>query len=841
MTVLALLALSAQATTTIAPVSPLPGDTAARVQVFSDVPGAKLKVRAERGRVGDITPVTGGWLVEYLPPPVTESTLFSLEATVRGSGGVREETSRSVEVVPPWSGTLQVGFDAESVRAGESAAVRVTPQSRTPQATGRALRLSASMGEVTALVPSGDGSWVGRYTAPADLNAPAQAAIFAVDAAAPALIVGAAALPVTVQRSVTLDAPAGSSNILVVGRREVGPVSATPGGTVSFDVELHPAYRQGTLRTVAADGTRADTTVDLPIQAGPAVVVAPQPPSGPAQGSLALRAWGVGPDGRVLGPGDVTATAQRGSVGDLRSPTPGHLVWTWTLPEDGEDSVRLAAGEFASEATLRVVPAPVTVGLATDPATLGPDVRELHVVARVKDLQGTAIVGRPPALVADGASLSGTLADQGDGTYTQTARVNRGATEVRLAASADLAASGLPAYRLHVWPSGSVPADGTSSVDVLLAVEDALGLPVPGVELTLSVPEGDGSVPPKVTTGADGAVRTRYHAGTTPGIVAIAATGGGLTAATGLRQGPGAPILPAGSSARVAAVERWSASLPALIVSPPAPRPVAAVVSDPATTTPPVTTTAVTPADPVARVAANPTMTTTSPSRAPGVATMPRGRVRLALADAPIQYSSELEGGADEYAPRASFSVTPFFGAVALEPTAEVWLGSARTWGLDLRARATIYRVRVGDDTFTALPPDVHAGVRYRFWSSGRTSAYGGLGAHYTTGTLFAYANDARTAAELVDYPIVGGRLAAGLRYENDALLVDLQAAETFGPFPVITRGDLTVDVPLSAPVDLTLGAAVEYRSMEFSVGDDAQVGIGQLAEDLRVGVTLPL
>ena len=64
------------------------------------------------------------------------------------------------------------------------------------------------------------------------------------------------------------------------------------------------------------------------------------------------------------------------------------------------------------------------------------------------------------------------------------------------------------------------------------------GMPVPGVELSLAVPQGDGSMVSSAKTDSNGVVAVPYSIGSTPGPVLINATGAGLTTSKGADSAP---------------------------------------------------------------------------------------------------------------------------------------------------------------------------------------------------------------------------------------------------------------------------------------------------------------
>jgi hypothetical protein len=209
-----------------------------------------------------------------------------------------------------------------------------------------------------------------------------------------------------------------------------------------------------------------------------------------------------------------------------------------------------------------------------------------------------------------------------------------------------------------------------------------------------------------------------------------------------------------------------------------------------------------------------------------------------------MSYRSVLVGEAAEYAPEASFALSPIFGGVGIDPNVELWLGAERTFGVDARLFLRGYRLAVGSESFTAAPIDLQVNARLKLWNPGGDwSAYAGVGFHRSAAQLFAYTDDTMQKADVVNKALLGGRISGGIRGEWDRLLLQAELAETFAPFPVITRIDALADVPLGwVPVDLTFGTALEARHATFNiVSDAAKMRVRQLGWELRAGVMFPL
>jgi hypothetical protein len=212
-------------------------------------PGAKVKIKVPGGRLDEASVVAPGRVeARYMPDRVTEGTELELIVEVKGaeSGTVR------VPVIPPREGDIDVKLDPERWRLGEKGGVtvRLTPPHDTARdPAARTFMVQASVGKLDPPVLVGDGQWVARWTPPTT-QAPGTAVLSFADAAAPHAVWGLARLPMTVQQAVVVDAPQGTSNVLVAGGRTYGPLLADAKGKVSFDVLLAPDQPSGELTTV---------------------------------------------------------------------------------------------------------------------------------------------------------------------------------------------------------------------------------------------------------------------------------------------------------------------------------------------------------------------------------------------------------------------------------------------------------------------------------------------------------------------------------------------------------------------------------------------------------------
>jgi hypothetical protein len=569
------------------------GSTQSIVRFYVD-DGARIKVKAEGGKTGPAIAGTDGvWSIPFTPSRA--STIGTVPFKITASGA---ETTFDVPVVPPFAGSVSLSFDPPAVSGTGTATVKIEPSGSTPiAAEGRRFLLSASVGTIEAAVPTGNNTWIARYTPPKGLTAPVGVVISAADAAAPEAIYGTALLPVTVKRSVSFDALAGSSNVLRVGSRSYGPIVAAPSGKVAFDVELDPREAKGDLRSINPDTSKVDKEVDLPVTAGRVIAFLPVASSVPAQSSLAIpiRLSVLTSTGDVIKTGTPIKLTTTG--GTISSPVlTGELyVATFNPPSTpGEVTISAEIEGIKVDKKIKLVGSVPTVLLSGNDITKTGTT--FSVTARVKDAQGTGVIGKPPVVTASGATSGGSAKDNKDGSYTFPFKVGSSVNSVRLYAAPAVDVSSSPAARIVAWPaSAMVAANGTEVVTITVLAVDAYGLPVPNVTFKLGAPKGDGSVPPSITTDARGMGRITFTAGKTPGVVSVRIEGAGMVTEVPLYQakdGVG-PILPGGGGpVEEALVQRWQAAAPELrllrdgVIPPAGPPALVAISTIPPYTTP---------------------------------------------------------------------------------------------------------------------------------------------------------------------------------------------------------------------------------------------------------------
>lgn len=584
---------TALAGTLLVPMAPVVADGSTTSTVRLYVTGDRVKVKPESGKAG---PVSVGAdhvaTFAFTPAAATTPGTVSLLVTVDG-----EETTIPLAVVPSLSGSLGLSVEPAVLPSTQTATIKLSPKGASPvAASNRRFAIKASVGTVDALTPMGDGSWAARYTPPKGMTDPAMVVLTASDLAGTE-VWGVAAFPVTVKRSVSFDAPPASQNVFEIGGRSYGPAVASPAGKVAVDIDLDPRLAKGIQRIVGADTSKQTKEIDVPGAAKTQLAFVPTPVNLPANSGLKvpLRVVQVAPDGSISAPTGLSVSASVGTI-SVSGPKGQAAELLYTPPSTpGDATLSASAGGASASSVLKITASLPSLTLASDPAQLSKTGTSVKIVARVKDAQGTSLAGVMPSFSAEGGSVSG-VKDNKDGSYSGTLSVSSKTNRVRVYATPAVAASGNGAVRLLAWPSSpTVNANGSDQVVVTLVAVDAWDLPVPNASFRIGVPRLDGSAPPTAKADASGVARVVFTAGKTAGLSGLRAEAEGLLVEAPIFQAQkdvSASIPPGGSPDWEAALGRWQAAAPSLVVdregtvAPSGPPAAVQISSVPAYTTP---------------------------------------------------------------------------------------------------------------------------------------------------------------------------------------------------------------------------------------------------------------
>nr|MBA2319974.1 Ig-like domain-containing protein [Deltaproteobacteria bacterium] len=385
-------------------------------------------------------------------------------------------------------------MDPAVVRAGGVASVKITG------APGDLpVLVRASVGTLGTPVRETDG-WRVSWTAP-KTTAPLVGVFTVADATWPELAFATAVARIPAKQAVKVDVPAGSKSVLSVGETKIGPVAAT-GTSATFDVDVDPQARTGTLDITRADGTTESRGVILATGTA-ALAWIPGPASFAGQSTAILRLAAVGADGGMLVATAPRVTSTAGTVRDLR--LEGQL-WRVELALPPAGGAFTVAADFAgAKAELKLNSAPLTPVRVTAGAlpAEGGDVEikaPTPAALEVREGKGTPKIIGPETVVR--------LVPAGD--------------RVSVVAHPVVVPSALSPRRIAVWSDVPVmAADGVATAGITVAVLDAAGAPLKDAEVAIRLVVGDGAIASTARTDAHGLAHLIYTASKTPGPAGI--------------------------------------------------------------------------------------------------------------------------------------------------------------------------------------------------------------------------------------------------------------------------------------------------------------------------------
>ncbi len=773
-------------------------------------------------------------------PRVEAPTELPLEIRIKGALNVEETVS--LPLTPPVEGSLVVSVSPAKIPAGGEATVTIKPSGAAfLDAEDRAVALRASAGTLSAPAFSG-GAWTATYTPPEGLEAPVAAVITALDLTAPEAVYGGAVLPIGVVKEKSFLEASGSTNTLTAAGREYGPFTADDKGRFAVPIEMYPSLKEGTL-TTNADGATRSRSVAIDPGAAPQIAFAPLPEGVALPVSSSKRsAWlyagradgspwtGAGAELTVEGADRVRVDEVGGGWYKVGfSPQPGA---PWALNAS-------LGGAADSLSGVGAAPRP-NLSLSVNPDKLSGEKEELEVKLRAKDDEGTALPGLALSLTAVNADdRRRKLEDNEDGTYSLSFEVREDTAAAMLLAAPRPDASILPPARLRIWPAiAELPADEQDLGRVWVVAEDAYGQPVPGLEIKLAVPVGDGSVPPTVTTDEAGMASAVYTAGEALTPVVLRARAGGLESFGLLWQGVAAPEEGLGHAAQLERIDAWRSATPAARVAQKEYKPVL-------TAAPVAAATGI--AAPVG--GGDSAAGDTGGGREPGGIIGPEPgelsmlEVRVGFIDLGYTYDSLADNDEDlpcleEDPCPASFS-RPFpTGILGFGGSAEFWYDR---WfaGAELKVRTGTYSIAIGDTVYTdGLPVwTIGARGRYPIPVIPLLRPEVALGYQGSNAMAFYYTDDAGNDFDLETVAFSGFRTGLGLSAVVGPAELSGEGAITWGAPGSWSEVNAGVEVEVWNGVHAGAAFLAEWRDLATDVNtQDTEITDQQTGMWLTVG-----
>ena len=479
-----------------------------------------------------------------------------------------------------------------------------------------------------------------------------------------------------------------------------------------------------------------------------------------------------------------------------------------------------------------------------------------------------------------------------DGLHSATVKLPASAPFLVVAAGAAMSTSTLPAYRTFAFADRNTTiADGKSAIGIVVVAVDRMGAPVPKIDLQLSVPDGDGRVPAKAKTDANGVALIAFTPGTRPGFTSVRIHGAAVVGEFPLfltqqfppqqvppQQSP-PPLSPTNSAVAVApnftdlgdaeyrvwsrawrdAIAVPSAAAPPP-VPPPPPLPAPTPKPDSAGTAPSKATSSLghsqssAPSVGTSRAQKADTVSADSRAAADPDTQTPTASAPRASRSSPPASESALRITGDLWATRGRYKVERTLPAVAAADFGAPMVGF---WGL--RADASWHAgpalggsffVEGGANALSlglAMPngntvvflPQLWAHAALRKPLNEAVSWQVGIGVDHHASLLFAYTDDARLAGLATPEGSLGARVSGAAIWHGRRLLARAELAEVLAPMPVLTQASLRVDAPLDDGLWATGGVRLDAQHLgRLHDGDGVSGGFVLPAMTIGVAYT---
>jgi hypothetical protein len=352
-------------------------------------------------------------------------------------------------------------------------------------------RTQASVGSVGPLVPQATlGSFAAEYRVPPDRFP--QSAIVTVEVILPggSRVHGSTHLLLPAATDFPLRTSPSASVSLQIAGRLFGPRKADGDGNVRIPIVVPPGVATGLARAVNRFGVTKQTHVSLQLQDYARVLLI-APPDAEAGSTVGVQVLAVQPSGDLAPPEDMDLRASSGKVQRIGGDA-GAAEFTFTLPTKvGPGAVALVAsmddGTSARPDAVIIRAGPlVAITMASDVARLVIASQAwAHVTLVAVDRFGNVVSPRGMTATANAQPLPIEITSGGARAKLAAPGAWSGQDHIRIEAHLDEVKSTLnvpltggDAARLALTPSTvRIDGNGRNSVDVLLEVFDARGIP----------------------------------------------------------------------------------------------------------------------------------------------------------------------------------------------------------------------------------------------------------------------------------------------------------------------------------------------------------------------------
>ena len=507
--------------------------------------GLTGKISGDLGKapIAEVSP--GVYKVDVQPEAVDQRKRAEITLNAKTLNKETVERTYMVTLVPKVEAELKVTTNPERITLGQDTSATITVQ--VPgKAAGADIALSASVGEIRNVVNMGDGRFVAQYVPPAQ-QFPQFALITAVDRRNPGAAVGSNRLDLVGKTNFPVQGKPNSAIILQVGDREFGPVQADASGKATIPVVVPPGYPTATVISVE-NGQRSESSLDLQVPPSKTIELFPVAAMVPADSSkrITLRAWVTRLSGKPADSADVSFTVTAGQVSEAKHVGNGQYTASWTPPVGTTAStatvqaIVMRDGKSYSDA-MNVSLGPTrarALTMSAEPPDLAPGDAGFQVFAKARGQDDAPLAGRSLVVDALGATISGAPRDLGGGDYQINFAANSG-SPAEVAIAVPPPASTNPVHRVLVIPTtGHVTKGGQDVERIAVVTVDRYGYPVANQDVELQLLTGDGSLPTKVNTGAEGLRFVAYKSGPSSSWINVRATASGHVGTAGFIQAP---------------------------------------------------------------------------------------------------------------------------------------------------------------------------------------------------------------------------------------------------------------------------------------------------------------
>ncbi len=794
----------------------------------------RAKVDVPLGRVTSVEARAGALQVSWAPPAAFAGGPVTLQVRFKDTAGNKRE--EQVVWNAPATIDLPVVVQADPpISAPGTQNVRLTwtapPSSQT--ASTRSWTARTSLGTVGPVTVDANGTASATWTRPSTVSGAEMAIVVVADQHDPRWG-GAVQLPVLAERSTTFTVPPDAEVSLVVGEQTFGPTRASPAGTVAFVMHLDPRVASGHLVGKTPHGEKVDQWVQLPVAPAPALVVAPESPSVRAgrHTSLQVGQWtteALPAVSVVAGDATVSTTAK----------ADGWQAFSLSLPVYAKGTIpaSVTAGATKTSTNLHVLPPSRRVALEGLPPSMAPNGAEWTLTAVVVDSLQQPISETPDIQVLGGATIGKPVRKTNRSTFK--IKPTRDSERVVLLAEPPGAVTGASVADLVAWWVDL----GDGEWLLRLVAEDPNGTPVANASVSVESRGLDG-LPTVLTTDSNGFAFV---------VVKRPATSFGITfrsngVASGVAMTADGKPLSLGVLDWQSRQTQWATAAPTSIVTKPdataAPIVAAAPIAPAAA---PVTAVSDSPPPPTASTANAAPTASQAPSRTPRSAA---AAIRTALSLQGIANTFESTTTAAAIGPLSAQTEGGFDGG-AIGVWGLFWPKNGN-FGVELDARfrqsKPVPQFSYASDSTSEETPedtastptefaqngwDAKVGVRLKHTLTGPLAAYGLAQLHRQSVGLYLWDNG---EVALVDTPLLGLRAGGGLLLGAGPLWLDLQAAETFAPYPISLEVDARLQLALSDNLSVHLGGGQAWQSMRFDV-DGQELLVSNAATSAGAGI----